>query len=122
MQSWKCVTWGGPNHLERGSMPDPECGAGEVELLVKACGVNFADLLMISGRYQVKPQLPFVPGMEVAGIVTNVGEGVEGPRPGDHVAAHVKHGGYADRVVAPLSQVAVSPIQRRKRARTAASR
>ena len=109
MQSWKCVTWGGPNHLERGSMPDPDCGAGEIEILVKACGVNFADLLMISGRFQIKPDLPFVPGMEVAGIVTTVGEGVTALQPGSRVAAYVKHGGYADRVVAPLSQVAVIP-------------
>ncbi|HEY5738830.1 MAG TPA: NADPH:quinone oxidoreductase family protein, partial [Gammaproteobacteria bacterium] len=95
--------------LEMGRMPDPECGPGEVEIMVKACGVNFADLLLISGRYQLRPAQPFVPGMEAAGRVTRVGEGVDGISTGDKVAAYVKHGGYADRVVAPMTQVAVLP-------------
>ena len=109
MHAWKCVTWGGPERLEMGRMPDPECGPGEVEIMVKACGVNFADLLLISGRYQLRPAQPFVPGMEAAGRVTRVGEGVDGISTGDKVAAYVKHGGYADRVVAPMTQVAVLP-------------
>ena len=90
-------------------MPDPECGADQVEIMVKACGVNYADLLLISGRYQVRPELPFVPGMEVAGRVTRVGADCEGFSVGQKVAAYVKHGGYADRVVAPLIQVAPIP-------------
>lgn len=109
MRAWKCVTWGGPNHLVLGNMPDPECGADQVEIMVKACGVNYADLLLISGRYQVRPELPFVPGMEVAGRVTRVGADCEGFSVGQKVAAYVKHGGYADRVVAPLTQVAPIP-------------
>jgi len=109
MHAWKCVTWGGPERLEMGRMPDPQCGPGEVEIMVKACGVNFADLLMISGRYQLRPAQPFVPGMEVAGRVTRVGPGVEHIKAGDKVAAYVRYGGYADRVVAPIAQVAVLP-------------
>jgi NADPH2:quinone reductase len=109
MHAWKCVTWGDPRYLEMGRMPDPAPGPGEVEIMAKACGVNFADLLLISGRYQIRPELPFVPGMEVAGRVTGVGEGVEGVRVGDKVAACVKYGAYADRIVAPLAQVAVLP-------------
>jgi len=109
MHAWKCVTWGGPAYLEMGRMPDPECGPGEVEIMVKACGVNFADLLLISGRYQLRPAQPFVPGMEVAGRVTRVGAGVENIATGDKVAAYIKYGGYADRAVAPMSQVAVLP-------------
>lgn len=109
MHAWKCVTWGSPSHLERGTMPEPACGENQIEVLVKACGVNFADLLMISGRYQVKPELPFVPGMEVAGIVTAVGNGAETFSPGDRVAAYVKYGGYADRVVVPQHQAVQVP-------------
>ncbi|MCP4980002.1 MAG: NADPH:quinone oxidoreductase family protein [Gammaproteobacteria bacterium] len=109
MRAWKCVTWGGPNHLKLGNVPDPECGAGQVEIMVNACGVNFADLLLISGRYQVRPELPFVPGMEVAGRITRVGEGCEMFSVGDKAAAYVKHGGYADRVVAPIAQVVKIP-------------
>ena len=105
MRAWKCVTWGGPNQLELGNMPDPEPGEGQVEIMVKACGVNFADLLLISGRYTVRPELPFVPGTEVAGRITRVGAGVESLDVGAKVAAYVKHGGYADKVVAPLDQV-----------------
>lgn len=105
MRAWKCVTWGGPSQLELGNMPDPEPGEGQVEITVKACGVNFADLLLISGRYTVRPELPFVPGTEVAGRITRVGSGVESLDVGAKVAAYVKHGGYADKVVAPLAQV-----------------
>ncbi len=109
MYAWKCVTWGGPRLLEHGRMPDPECGPGQVEIMVKACGVNFADLLLIAGRYQVRPALPFVPDMEVAGVVNAVGEDVDGFDVGDKVAAYATYGGYADRVVVPPSQVAAIP-------------
>lgn len=106
MHAWICETWGGPGHLKRGRMPDPECEPGQVEITVQACGVNFGDLLMIAGRYQIKPSLPFVPGCEVAGVVSKVGDDCDQFRIGDHVAAYVKYGGYADRVVAPAAQVA----------------
>ena len=109
MHAWKCVNWGEPGNLEMGRVPDPDLGPGQVEIMVKACGVNFADLLLISGRYQLRPELPFVPGMELAGRVTEVGEGVEDIRVGDKVAAYVKHGAYADRVIAPRAQVALIP-------------
>lgn len=106
MHAWICENWGGPGLLKQGRMPDPECEPGHVGIMVKACGVNFSDMLMIAGRYQIKPLLPFVPGCEVAGVVTTVGDGCEQFRVGDHVAAYVKYGGYADRVVAPAAQVA----------------
>lgn len=109
MRAWKCVTWGGPNYLELGSVPDPECAARQVEITVNACGVNFADLLMISGQFQVRPELPFVPGMEVSGRITRVGPDCEMFSVGQKVAAYVKHGGYAEKVVAPLSQVILIP-------------
>ena len=106
MHAWICETWGSPSYLKQGRVPDPELVSGHVEITVKACGVNFGDLLMISGRYQVKPSLPFVPGCEVAGVVSAVGDSSDPFRVGDHVAAYVRYGGYADRVVAPVAQVA----------------
>jgi len=92
-----------------GRMPDPDCGPGEIEIMVKACGVNFADLLLISGRYQLRPEQPFIPGVEVAGRVIRVGSEIDTIEVGAKVAAYVKYGGYADRVVAPPAQVAVLP-------------
>lgn len=109
MRAWNCVTWGGPGHLKLGTTPEPECGDGEVEITVKACGINFADLLMISGQFQVRPELPFVPGMEVAGRITRLGPGCEAFSLGQKAAAYVRHGGYAEKVVAPIAQVAAIP-------------
>lgn len=109
MRAWKCVTWGSPRQLELGNMPDLDPADGQVEITVRACGVNFADLLLISGRYQVHPELPFVPGMEVAGRITRLGAGVDDFAVGDKVAAFVAYGGYAERAVAPQSQVVRVP-------------
>ena len=109
MHAWICETWGGPRHLKQGSMPDPDCGNGEAEITVKACGVNYSDLLVIAGRSQVKPVLPFVPGIEVAGRITQVGADCGDFKAGDKVAAYVKYGGYADKVVVPVTQIAHIP-------------
>ncbi len=79
----------------------PTPGPKQVLIEVRNAGVNFPDLLIISGAYQVKPELPFIPGMEVSGVVTAVGENVEQLKPGQRVAAHVGHGAYAQQVVAP---------------------
>ena len=109
MRAWKCVTWGSPRQLELGSMPDPDPADGQVEITVRACGVNFADLLLIAGRYQVRPELPFVPGMEVAGRITRLGADAADFAVGDKVAAFVNYGGYAERAVAPVSQLVRIP-------------
>jgi NADPH2:quinone reductase len=78
----------------------PEPGPGQVLLKVHACGVNFADTLIVKGRYQEKPPLPFAPGMEVCGTVEALGEGVSGPPVGTRVAANCGAGGFADYAVA----------------------
>ncbi|WP_284164250.1 NADPH:quinone oxidoreductase family protein [Frigidibacter sp. SD6-1] len=77
-------------------LPVPEPGPGEVRLRIAACGLNFADLLMIEGRYQEKPPLPYVPGMEIAGRIDRVGPGVAGLAPGMRVAVIAGHGGLAE--------------------------
>ena len=77
-------------------VPLPEPGPGELRLRIIACGLNFADLLMIDGRYQERPALPFTLGMEVAGIVDRLGPGTSGPAPGTRVAVFCGQGGMAD--------------------------
>jgi len=74
----------------------PTPGPGEIRIRVAACGLNFADLLMIKGTYQDTPDCPFVLGMEVAGVVDSLGEGVENFAPGDRVAVFGGQGGLAE--------------------------
>ncbi len=78
------------------TLPMPEPASGEVRLKIRACGLNFADLLMARGQYQESPDLPFVMGMEVAGTVEALGEGVTGLAIGQRVAAFAGQGGLAD--------------------------
>lgn len=88
-----------PPELRR--MPRPEPGPGEVRLRIRACGLNFADLLMARGQYQEKPPLPAILGLEVAGEVEALGAGVTGLAPGQRVAAFPGHGGLAEYVCLP---------------------
>jgi len=81
----------------------PAPGSGEVLIETRYAAVNFPDLLMITGNYQVKPELPFSPGMEVSGVVEAAGEGVTDFIPGERVAAQVGYGAYAEKVVAPVA-------------------
>jgi NADPH2:quinone reductase len=80
-----CRRFGGPEVLELGEVDEPTVGPGRILVDVKACSVNFPDLLMIQNLYQYKPGLPFVPGSEVAGVVRQVGDGVDRFQPGDRV-------------------------------------
>jgi len=85
----------------------PEQGRlwGDVRIRVRAAGINFADTLMIQGKYQVKPPTPFSPGLEVAGEVVEVGPNVKQIRVGQRVMALVAHGGYAEEAIAPEDNV-----------------
>ena len=85
--------------LEEVATPAP--GPGEVLIDVHAIGVNFPDTLMVQGLYQTKPPRPFTPGRDVAGVVSAVGEGVTGVKPGDRVSALVTFGAYAEQCIAP---------------------
>ncbi len=80
-------------------IPDPVPGPGEVLIDVHAASVNFADLLVIAGTYQILPKLPFSPGKDLAGVVAAVGTGVTTCKPGDRVAAQIEYGAYAQRCV-----------------------
>lgn len=94
-------SYGAPEDLRIGEAPDPPVGAGEVRVRVQAAAANFVDALVVSGRYQVKPPLPFIPGAEFSGIVDAVGDGVEGLRPGVRVCGSQFGGAYAELVTLP---------------------
>jgi NADPH2:quinone reductase len=102
-------TAGGPETLVLEDVPAPQPGPGQALIEVKACGVNFPDVLIIEDRYQVKPPRPFSPGAEVAGVVRAVGEGVTGVRPGDRVLGNTSWGGMAELAVAPAARLAHMP-------------
>lgn len=90
---------GGPERLALTDLPDPAAGNGQLLVAVKACAINYPDVLIIEDKYQFKPPRPFAPGGEIAGIVEAVGEGVEGWAVGDRVMAMLGHGGLAEKVV-----------------------
>ena len=92
---------GPPEDLKIDEMPDPEPGPGEVLVDMRAAAVNFPDLLVIEGKYQIVPPHPFVPGKEGAGTVAALGEGVDGLSVGDRVMVQVEWGTYAEKLVLP---------------------
>lgn len=100
---------GGPDSLVLREIPQPEPAAGEVRLVVKYCGINYPDALVIEDKYQIKPPRPFAPGFEAAGIVEALGADVTGIAVGDHVIAHASHGGLAEKLVAKAQSCTIIP-------------
>ncbi|HWE19495.1 MAG TPA: NADPH:quinone oxidoreductase family protein [Hyphomicrobiaceae bacterium] len=98
MKAMRSKRAGGPETLELDELPDPTAAAGEVLIAVRACGVNYPDVLIIEDRYQFKPPRPFAPGGEVAGVVEAVGAGVSAYKPGDRVIGSVISGGMAEKL------------------------
>lgn len=105
MKAVICREFAPVDELEIGAFDAPEPGAGEVLVEVHAAGVNFPDGLMVQGKYQTKPEVPFVPGSELAGVVRAVGSGVSGLAPGQRVAAFSGRGGFAELATVPAAQV-----------------
>ena len=99
MRAVVCENWGPFENLRIGDLPLPQPGPGEILIDVKATGVNFADSIMVAGNYQTKPDLPFSPGLETAGIVSACGEGATRFKPGDRVMALLPYGGFAEQAV-----------------------
>ena len=95
---------GGPETLELSDLPDPTPGKGELLIAVKACSINYPDVLIIEDKYQFKPERPFAPGSEISGVVEAVGEGVSGWSVGDRMLAMVGHGGLAEKVAVDASR------------------
>lgn len=93
--------------MEEIDLPAP--GEGEVQIRIRACAVNFPDLLMVQGKYQFKPPLPFTPGMEAAGDIVAVGPGVTAFEPGDKVVAGLRTGGMAEGANTPAASCRAMP-------------
>ncbi|SFU09099.1 NADPH2:quinone reductase [Pseudovibrio denitrificans] len=110
MRAVVCSEYGPPEALRVEDVERKEPKKGQVRIAVEAAGVNFPDTLVIAGKYQIKPPMPFVPGGEVAGRIEAVGEGVTDFAPGDPVMALLlQQGGYAEEVVVDASAVMKRP-------------
>jgi NADPH2:quinone reductase len=111
MKAVLCKQWGMPEQLVVEEVPGRSPGAGEVQIRVRAAGVNFPDVLIVQKKYQVQPPLPFTPGAEVAGDVIAVGEGVKHVKAGDRVVSFCGLGGFAEEVIAPAAVTLPLPPQ-----------
>ncbi len=109
MKAVLCRAFGSPADLKLEEIASPPVSAGAVKIRVRACGVNFPDVLLIQGRYQLRPPFPFSPGLEVAGDVIEGGEGVTAPGLGDRVIATMMYGGFAEEVVVPAEMTLPMP-------------
>lgn len=109
MKAIVCKSWGLPDTLVVEELPDTVPGPGQVTIDVQAAGVNFPDVLIIQNKYQVKPELPFTPGSELAGVICAVGEGVTHLKVGDKVLAFVSKGAFAQQIAVPAQAVMPMP-------------
>jgi NADPH2:quinone reductase len=104
MRAVVCRAWGEVDSLEVADVAPPKPAADEVLIEVRATGINYADAIMVAGRYQTKPPLPFSPGLETAGVVAACGQSVTRFKPGDRVMAILPYGGLAELAVAPEAE------------------
>lgn len=105
MRAILCTSFGPPDKLVLADLPVPVPGPGQALVRVQAASVNFPDTLMIQGKYQHQPGVPFTPGYELAGVIEKVvADGPTGLRPGDHIVAMMRSGGFAEQAVVPLDR------------------
>src|ERR1700712_2545969 len=104
-----CRELGPPEKLRLESFASAPLASGQVRVAIHAAGINFPDILMAAGEYQLKPELPFIPGMEAAGEVTEVDGAAQGIAAGDRVIVKLRHGGYADEAIVTPSQLTPLP-------------
>jgi NADPH:quinone reductase len=109
MRAVICHTWGEVEGLTIAEVAPPRPGPGEVLIAVKATAVNYADAIMVAGKYQTRPPLPFSPGLETAGVIVACGEGVQGFTSGDRVMAILAYGGLAEQAVARAEETYTMP-------------
>jgi NADPH:quinone reductase len=109
VHGWICDEPAGVNHLKWCEVPTPEPAAGEVRVAVRAASLNFPDLLIVQGKYQMKPTPPFVPGVEFAGVAEALGSGVGGIAVGAHVFTVGIQGGFATHACVPARQLRICP-------------
>src|SRR5262249_51867655 len=100
MQAVICRAWGEVDSLTLDDVKPPTPGPGQLLIDVKATGINYADAIMVAGRYQTRPEFPFSPGLETAGVVAQCGPGVTRFSPGDRVMAILAYGGLAEQAIA----------------------
>ena len=105
-----CTELGPPERLKLQRLPRARLGPGSVRVKLRAAGINFPDLLMIQGKYQHRPELPFVPGMEAAGLVAETAPDVHAPVTGQEVMVSMRTGGYAEEAVVAADQVIPLPV------------
>ena len=103
---------GGPEILRLDELPDPVAGPGELLVRVRACSINYPDVLIIEDKYQLKPPRPFAPGSEIAGEVEAVGEDVTGWNSGDRLIAAPGYGGLAEKIAIPAARGIRLPADR----------
>jgi NADPH2:quinone reductase len=108
MEGWICETLTGVGDLRWGPVPKTEPGPGQIRVAIAAASLNFPDLLVVEGKYQFRPELPFVPGSEFAGVVDAVGEGVKHLKIGDPVAC-AGHGGFGTHALVEARQAVPLP-------------
>jgi NADPH2:quinone reductase len=104
-----CREFGPPELLRLETFAPKPLGDGQVRVAIRAAGINFPDILMVAGEYQLKPERPFTPGVEAAGDVVEVDRGVQGVAVGDRVIVKMRYGAYADEAVVASSQVLPLP-------------
>lgn len=104
MKALRTHAVGGPDTLTLDEVDVPAPGAGEVLIAVNSCAINYPDTLMIRDLYQFKPERPYAPGGEIAGVIEAIGDGVEGYAIGDKVMACIGNGGLAEKVVVPAAR------------------
>src|SRR5437870_6001276 len=108
MRAVICRAWGPVDDLKLEDVAPPTPGPGQLVIDIRATGVNYADSIMVAGRYQTRPPFPFSPGLETAGVVTRRGEAVTRFKTGDRVMAILAYGGFAEQ--APADAAEALPI------------
>jgi NADPH:quinone reductase len=103
---------GGPETLQLSEIADPQPGAGQLLVRVKACAINYPDVLIIEDKYQFRPERPFAPGGEISGLVEAIGEGVEGWSVGDRMIAMLGHGGLSEKILVDAKAALPLPAER----------
>ncbi|MEZ0098379.1 NADPH2:quinone reductase [Bradyrhizobium elkanii] len=109
MKAILCSQYCQPDDLVLADVPDPVAGPGEAVIAIKAAALNFFDILMIQGKYQIKPPFPFSPAAEVAGVIESVGAGVTDLKVGDRVVASCGHNGARDKIALPANSIVKIP-------------
>lgn len=112
MKALLSVAVGGPETLALSEIDVPVAGPGQLLVAVKACAVNYPDVLIIEDKYQFKPARPFAPGSEIAGVVEALGQGVTGFKIGDRVIAVTGHGGLVEKIAVPAASAYKLPEER----------